>query len=37
MGDEEGRRRFLMGAGPLLGQLRSPPSVEADSKKKKGW
>lgn len=30
VGDEtEGRRRFLMGAGPLLGQLHSLPSVEA--------
>lgn len=31
MGDErEGRRRSLMGAGPLLGQLHSLPSVEAE-------
>lgn len=30
MGDErEGRRRSLMGAGPLLGQLHFLPSVEA--------
>lgn len=30
VGDEmEGRRRSLMGAGPLLGQLHFPPSVEA--------
>lgn len=30
MGDErEGRGRSLMGAGPLLGQLHSLPSVEA--------
>lgn len=31
MGDErEGRRRYLMGAGPLLGQLHCLPSVEAE-------
>lgn len=31
MGDErEGRRRSLMGAGPLLGQLHFLPSVEAE-------
>ena len=31
VGDErEGRRRSLMGAGPLLGQLHSLPSVEAE-------
>lgn len=31
MGDEkEGRRRSLMGAGPLLGQLHSLPSEEAE-------
>lgn len=30
VGDErEGRRRYLMGAGPLLGRLHSLPSVEA--------
>lgn len=36
MGDEmEGRRRSLMGAGPLLGQLHSLPSVEAEQKRKR--
>lgn len=31
MGDErEGRRKSLMGAGPLLGQLHFLPSVEAE-------
>lgn len=35
MGDErEGRRRSLMGAGPLLGQLHSLPSVEAERTEK---
>lgn len=35
MGDErEGRRRSLMGAGPLLGQLHSLPSVEAERREK---
>lgn len=33
MGDvREGRRRCLMGAGLLLGQHRSLPSVEADKR-----
>lgn len=36
VGDErEGRRRSLMGAGPLLGQLHSLPSVEAERRKKR--
>lgn len=30
----EGRRRSLMGAGPLLGQLHFLPSVEADRREK---
>lgn len=34
VGDEtEGMRRSLMGAGPLLGQLHSLPSAEADNRK----
>ena len=33
VGDErEGKRRSLMGAGPLLGQLHSLPSVEAKTR-----
>lgn len=36
MGDErEGRRRCLMGAGPLLGQLHCLPSVEAARRQKR--
>lgn len=36
VGDErEGRRRCLMGAGPLLGQLHCLPSVEAARRQKR--
>ena len=36
MGDErEGRRRSLAGAGPLLGQLHSLPSAEAERRERK--
>lgn len=36
VGDErEGRRMSLMGAGPLLGQLHSLPSVEAEKRVKR--
>lgn len=34
-GVREGRRRSLMGAGPLLGQLHCLPSVEA--KRRERW
>lgn len=35
VGDErEGRRRSLMGAGPLLGQLHCLPSVEAERRER---